>query len=92
VRFEPVCLDGRGPASGDARRDGAPAGVGLISPDDLPTGMVRITPPTERTCERCGREDVWSTDRGSWTIDGAAGDPYCLHEWDINGSYNPVAE
>lgn len=54
-----------------------------------------ITPPTERRCERCGRHDRWADDPGTWTIvteDGEkqAGDPQCLHEWDINGTYNPV--
>jgi hypothetical protein len=57
--------------------------------------MVRIVPPTERECERCGRKDVWDDERETWVIveeDGTllAGDPYCLHEWDINGAYNPV--
>ena len=28
----------------------------------------------------------------SWVIGGEVGDPYCLHEWDINGSYNPIAK
>ena len=54
--------------------------------------MVRIKPPSERACERCGREDVWDQDLQSWVIGGAEGDPYCLHEWDINGTYNPIAE
>lgn len=54
-----------------------------------------IDPPTERSCERCGRQDVWDPDRESWVIveeEGRrlAGDPQCLHEWDINGSYNPI--
>jgi hypothetical protein len=57
--------------------------------------MTRIDPPRERECERCGRQDVWDTDRGAWTIatdDGKrqTGTPRCLHEWDINGAYNPV--
>lgn len=58
--------------------------------------MPTIEPPTERRCERCGRRDVWDDDRGTWSIvsdDGEklAGDPQCLHEWDIDGSYNPIA-
>ncbi|MFW6017715.1 MAG: HEWD family protein [Halapricum sp.] len=53
-----------------------------------------IVPPTERECERCGRVDVWDDERMNWTIredDGEklTGDPQCIHEWDINGSYNP---
>jgi len=59
--------------------------------------MTRLVPPTERTCERCGRHDVWDDDTDTWTIttvDGekAIGNPYCLHEWDINGNYNPLPE
>jgi hypothetical protein len=59
--------------------------------------MIEVVPPSERTCERCGRRDVWNEDQASWSIakeDGEKliGEPYCLHEWDINGSYNPVAE
>jgi hypothetical protein len=54
--------------------------------------MATIVPPTERTCERCGREDVWDPEQENWTIAGDEGRPHCLHEWDINGAYNPVAE
>lgn len=57
--------------------------------------MPTLVPPTERTCERCGRHDVWDDETGAWRItteDGekAIGNPYCLHEWDINGNYNPI--
>ncbi|WP_144902927.1 HEWD family protein [Halobellus captivus] len=52
--------------------------------------------PTERTCERCGRTEVWADDVGSWrlaTDDAdsarAVGSPYCIHEWDINGTFVP---
>lgn len=60
--------------------------------------MPTISPPTERECERCGRRDVWDDDAGVWTIqrddDGEpiAGEPYCVHDWDIHGSYSPLAE
>jgi hypothetical protein len=59
--------------------------------------MVEIVPPTERTCERCGREDVWDDEAGNWVIrveDGErlVGDRHCIHEWDINGRYSPVAD
>lgn len=59
--------------------------------------MATIVPPTARTCERCGREDTWDGDSGTWTIRGdadekLAGNPQCLHEWDINGEYNPLDE
>ncbi|MFB6163482.1 MAG: HEWD family protein [Halococcoides sp.] len=57
--------------------------------------MVEIDPPDERTCERCGREDVWDDERDTWAIrtedgDKRVGNPHCLHEWDINGAYSPV--
>jgi hypothetical protein len=59
--------------------------------------MIKLVPPTERECERCGRRDVWDDDAESWVIadvdgDRHAGSPYCLHEWDINGTYNPLTE
>lgn len=54
--------------------------------------MATIVPPRERTCERCGREDVWDDETENWVVDDAPGDPFCLHDWDINGAYNPVSE
>ncbi|RXK49109.1 HEWD family protein [Halorientalis pallida] len=56
--------------------------------------MAEVIPPTERVCERCGRHDRWEEARDTWVIvteDGekAVGNPHCLHEWDINGDYNP---
>ncbi len=56
--------------------------------------MATLEPPTERVCERCGRTDRWDEDRETWvaaTVDGErlAGEPHCVHEWDINGTYNP---
>jgi len=51
--------------------------------------------PTERTCERCGRREVWAEDVGSWQLvegdERVVGSPYCIHEWDINGSFVPFA-
>ncbi|MFC7077590.1 HEWD family protein [Haloarcula halophila] len=57
--------------------------------------MAEIEPPRERTCERCGRHDVWDDELVNWAItteDGEkqAGNPHCLHEWDINGNFNPL--
>jgi len=52
--------------------------------------MVTIIPPTERTCERCGRTDVWNDEVETWVVGDEDGDSFCLHEWDINGTYNPV--
>jgi hypothetical protein len=57
--------------------------------------MTTVAPPTERRCERCGRRDVWDADRQAWTIaiddegNRETGKPHCLHEWDINGAFNP---
>ena len=56
-----------------------------------------LTPPGERVCVECGRRDVWDDDAGSWVIDAQgddrlAGDPYCIHVWDINGRHNPIKE
>lgn len=57
--------------------------------------MPEVVPPNERVCERCGRHDVWDDDEQKWVIaeeDGErqTGTPHCLHEWDINGTYNPL--
>jgi len=57
--------------------------------------MESIVPPTERECERCGRHDVWDAECENWAIatengEKQAGNPHCLHEWDINGAYNPL--
>lgn len=57
--------------------------------------MVTIDPPNERVCERCGRQDEWDDQTETWYIvtedgDKQVGNPHCLHEWDINGNYNPI--
>ena len=59
--------------------------------------MVTIVPPGERTCERCGRIEIWDDDEQTFvagSVDGEKrrGEPHCLHEWDINGEYNPLQE
>lgn len=59
--------------------------------------MTAVIPPEERTCERCGRRDAWDETSTSWAIveeddEKRAGDPFCLHEWDINGNYNPFSQ
>ena len=47
--------------------------------------------PTERNCERCGRRERWDDDTESWRVaDNVPGSVYCIHEWDINGRYNPI--
>jgi len=58
----------------------------------------RLRAPTERSCELCGRTEVWDEDSGAWRVaDGDGDDPavgslHCIHEWDINGSFVPFAE
>lgn len=59
--------------------------------------MVEVVPPNERICERCGRHEVWDDDAWTWVVADEDGEPepgsaHCLHEWDINGDYNPIAE
>lgn len=56
---------------------------------------VELNPPEERECIECGRRDVWDADAGSWVIDAngnerLAGDPHCIHVWDINGRHDPI--
>lgn len=50
--------------------------------------------PTNRTCERCGRKEEWDPDAMSWRITVEAnerqvGEPFCIHEWDITGTFVP---
>ncbi|SFC33337.1 hypothetical protein SAMN05444422_10753 [Halobiforma haloterrestris] len=57
----------------------------------------RVRTPTARVCERCGRAERWDDDLEAWQLDRddgekLIGNPHCLHEWDINGTFNPVAE
>lgn len=59
--------------------------------------MVTVTPPDERECERCGRHEVWDDDRETWVVadvddEEAVGTVHCVHEWDVNGTYSPIAE
>ena len=57
----------------------------------------QLRKPTERVCERCDRAERWDEDEESWQVvreDGEprVGDPFCLHEWDINGDFVPIAD
>jgi uncharacterized OB-fold protein len=59
--------------------------------------MTEVVPPSERVCERCGRKDAWDESEQKWVVveeDGErqTGTAHCLHEWDINGTYNPFPE
>jgi hypothetical protein len=55
--------------------------------------MVRLRSPTDRVCERCGRHEHWRD--GGWRVavddEPVVGNVFCLHEWDINGTFSPVA-
>ncbi|SFR39694.1 MULTISPECIES: HEWD family protein [Halorubrum] len=53
---------------------------------------VTITPPKERTCELCGREERWDDEADGWRIADEPGNVYCIHDWDINGSFVPLKE
>jgi hypothetical protein len=58
---------------------------------------VQLNPPKERECIECGRRDVWDETVGSWVIDAdgderLAGDPHCIHVWDINGQHDPIRD
>ncbi|QZP38524.1 HEWD family protein [Halobaculum magnesiiphilum] len=53
----------------------------------------RIRRPRARVCERCGREERFDDATGSWVVaDDAVGAVYCIHEWDINGSFVPFED
>ncbi|WP_276301600.1 HEWD family protein [Halorussus lipolyticus] len=56
--------------------------------------MTELDPPDERECRECGRRDAWNPDSRSWRIrdDAHAGNPHCIHDWDINGTYLPIRE
>ena len=55
----------------------------------------QVRAPTARSCERCGRSERWDAENEVWRIvsddgDRQVGNPHCIHEWDINGAFNPV--
>ncbi|WP_192498436.1 HEWD family protein [Halorussus halophilus] len=54
--------------------------------------MARLHPPESRECQRCGRRDEWDAEVDNWTIasEEESGNAFCIHEWDINGSHNPI--
>jgi hypothetical protein len=58
---------------------------------------VSLRRPEVRICERCGRRERWDQQLRGWvvaTLDetAAVGDVYCIHEWDINGTFATVIE
>lgn len=55
---------------------------------------VQLRKPTKRVCEQCERTEQWDETSGAWQLarkDGSklVGDPHCIHEWDINGTFYP---
>lgn len=52
------------------------------------TGDVRA--PSERECTQCGRTEAYDESRTSWRVDDDEGDVYCVHSWDITGSFTPI--
>ncbi|ELZ60601.1 hypothetical protein C467_02313 [Halorubrum hochstenium ATCC 700873] len=71
----------------------SPTGGILLLGRLVRSGMsATITPPKERTCELCGREERWDDAADGWRIDDDAGSVYCIHEWDINGTFVPLEE
>ena len=64
----------------------------MLSRVHPPCMTVTISPPQERACELCGREERWDPDATGWRIVDDPGNAYCIHEWDINGTYTPLDE
>lgn len=54
--------------------------------------MPRIRAPSRRECTRCGRRERWDDDAGHWRIGDSEGDVYCVHAWDVTGSFSAVEE
>lgn len=53
--------------------------------------MVEISAPSERRCTECGRTEVFDEDAETWRVaDDAVGDVYCVHSWDVTGTFTPV--
>ncbi|MGM0590534.1 MAG: HEWD family protein [Halobacteriota archaeon] len=56
----------------------------------------KLRKPTKRICELCERREAWDEETGTWRLaaDGEeqSGSVYCIHEWDINGTFLPFEE
>ncbi len=71
--------------------------MGLYNPVAIVREMMGRSPirtPGRRECEQCGRREAWDESVQSWSIANegetrAVGDPLCIHEWDINGTFSP---
>jgi hypothetical protein len=58
---------------------------------------VTLRRPELRTCEQCGRRERWDPEHRGWVVategtSAVVGDVYCIHEWDINGTFSTVDE
>ncbi len=53
---------------------------------------VEIRAPDERTCLQCGRHETWDDDATAWRVSESEGERFCVHTWDVTGSFAPVAE
>lgn len=49
--------------------------------------MTGLRTPSQRTCRRCGRSEVFDEQVGAWRIDDEVGRSHCLHVWDITGEF-----
>lgn len=58
----------------------------------MSTMTANLRVPEERTCEQCGRNERWDANAETWRIDDEAGDVYCIHSWDITGTFQPVED
>lgn len=65
------------------------SGGGSRAVRSLPAAVtgVETRRPEERTCERCGRRETWDDD--GWRVQ-VTGEVFCVHDWDINGSFAPL--
>ncbi|AGB32227.1 hypothetical protein C488_11153 [Natrinema pellirubrum DSM 15624] len=55
----------------------------------------QVRKPTARVCEECSRVERWDETLEAWQLaleddEKQVGNPHCIHEWDINGTFNPV--
>jgi hypothetical protein len=53
---------------------------------------VEIRTPDERTCLQCDRHETWDDAVTTWRVGDTAGEPFCVHDWNVTGSFTPVAE
>lgn len=54
--------------------------------------MTQIRTPSERTCTLCGRSERWDDDAAHWRVDEDAGEVFCVHAWDVTGTFTTVEQ